>query len=143
MQIQQQQKDASGNEHQLRAQIDNSPLPSAQELDALSRIDPTLIEFVKTELKIQYQSDRQIRESTEKTIRHLSVAGLYLGSLLAFFCLACATFLIYSGFTWSGSIFGIASLASVVAVIVNAGANRRRADKEIPNAGTPPSKQEP
>lgn len=120
----------TGVEHASLLRIDNSPLPPAHELQQIQAIDPTLIVFVKDELTKQYEHQRKIVEERDKTVKHLSIAGLYLGTFITIFALMCSTFLVCSGYVWTGGILGFGTLLSVVTVIVNAGATQRKADKE-------------
>ena len=127
-------KDAvSGRESSQILQLDNSPLPPAEELERIHAIDPSLVEFVKNELATQYEFNRKTISERDSTVRTLNITGLWLGSTIALVAILSSTFLIYSGFVVGGSLMGLASLASVVTVIVNAGANQRRADHNLPD----------
>lgn len=46
IQAAQRDKDPTGRESQTVVRVDNSPLPTAQELEAIQRINPELVSFV-------------------------------------------------------------------------------------------------
>ena len=133
---------ASGRESRQILQLDNSPLPPAEELERINAISPALVDFITNELSTQYEFNRKTISSRDATVRTLSITGLWLGTVIALVAILSASFLIYSGFTWAGGALGIASLASVVAVVVNAGANQRRADQSVPPANTATKKNQ-
>ena len=119
----------SGKESHQLLQLDNNPLPPAEELERMQAIDPALVKFITSEMATQYEFNRSVIRDRDRTIRHLSIFGLWLGTLITLVAIGCATFLIYSGFVWPGGIMGVVSLVSVVTVIVNAGATQRTADQ--------------
>lgn len=122
----------SGKESSQILQLDNSPLPPADEIARIHAIDPSLVDFIKSELSTQYAFNRQTISHRDDTVRTLSITGLWLGTLIAVVAILCSAFLIYSGYSVPGAVMGVASLVSVVTVIVNAGANQRRADQNMP-----------
>ncbi len=132
----------SGRESRQVFQLDNSPLPPAEELERINAISPELVGFITNELSTQYEFHRKTVASRDATVRTLSITGLWLGSFIALVAILSSSFLIYSGFTWAGGTLGVASVFSVVAVVVNAGANQRRADHGMPPA-TPDPKKKP
>lgn len=123
---------ASGRESRQVLQLDNSPLPPAEEIERIHAIDPSLVEFIKTELSTEYEFNRKTISDRDSTVRTLSITGLWLGAAIALVAILSSSFLIYAGFALPGGIMGVASLFSVVAVVVNAGANQRRADHNMP-----------
>lgn len=134
---------ASGRESRQIVQLDNSPLPPAEELERINAISPALVDFITKELSTQYEFQRKTISDRDATVKTLSITGLWLGTVIALVAILCSSFLIYSGFAWAGGCLGLASLASVVAVVVNAGANQRRADHNLPPADPDPKKNQP
>lgn len=129
---QQDRDTASGRESRQFLQLDNSPLPPAEEIERIHAIDPSLIDFIKTELSTEYEFNRKTISDRDSTVKTLSITGLWLGAVIALVAILSSSFLIYSGFALPGGIMGVTTLVSVVAVIVNAGANQRRADQNMP-----------
>ena len=129
IQAAQHDKDSTGRESQTVVRVDNSPLPPSQEMEAIARIDPELVKFVTKELATQYEFERQTIRDRDATVRYLNKVGLWLGAGLAALAIICSSALIYAGHAVAGGIIGAMSIVSVVAVIVNAGANQRKADQ--------------
>lgn len=119
----------SGRESSKLIQLDNSPLPPAEELERINQISPDLVTFIANELKTQYEFNRSVVIKRDATVRHLSISGLWLGWVLAMTAIGSSVYVICSGHTIAGCFLGASSLAAVVAVIVNAGVNQRRADQ--------------
>lgn len=119
----------SGRESSKVIQLDNSPLPPADEIERINKISPELVTFITNELKTQYEFNRSVVLKRDATVRHLSISGLWLGWILAMTAVGSSVYVICSGHPIAGCFLGASSLAAVVAVIVNAGANQRRADQ--------------
>lgn len=132
IQAAQRDKDCTGRESQTVVRLDNSPLPPSQEIEAIARIDPTLVEFITKELSTQYEFERQTIRERDATVRYLNKTGLWLGAGLAALSIVCSSLLIYFDHAVAGGLLGFSSIVSVVAVIVNAGSNQRRADQASP-----------
>lgn len=142
IQAAQRDKDPTGRESQTVVRFDNSPLPPAQELEAIQRINPELVSFVIKELSTQYEFERQTIRDRDATVRYLNKTGLWLGAGLAALTIICSTVLVYTGNAVTGGVLGVLGIASVVAVIVNAGSNQRKADQlaNLRERATPPQK---
>lgn len=141
IQAAQHDKDPTGRESQTVVRVDNSPLPPSQEMEAIARIDPALITFITKELSTQYEFERQIVRDRDATVRYLNKTGLWLGSALAAIAIICSSLLIYFGHSVAGGLLGFSSIVSVVAVIVNAGSNQRKADQIGQQSQDSPSSQ--
>lgn len=72
IQAAQRDKDPTGRESQTVVRVDNSPLPPAQELEAIQRINPELVSFVIKELSTQYEFERQTIRDRDATVRYLN-----------------------------------------------------------------------
>lgn len=97
---------------ELREEIDDSPLPSAQELEKYNSVSPEVLPFILrvAEKEQQYRHDINSRSMTEveqdgiRTFK-LNKTGLILAFIICMSGFLLGTWLIYKGKTIEGSIF--------------------------------------
>lgn len=110
-------------QHQF--EIDDSPLPSPQELEHYQRIDPTLMEWLKSRadkeqdarLKI-YQVDADLRLGAQKKRYRVDILTLMLAFFIIISGMVSSAFLLTKGFNLAGTLFaGVSVLAAVKAFL--------------------------
>lgn len=110
---------------QHQVEIDDSPLPSPEELERYHSLDPTLMEWLKNRadkeqdarLKI-YQVDADLRLGAQNKRYRVDVYTLTLAFLIILSGMFFSSFLLIRGFNLAGTIFaGISVIAAAKAFL--------------------------
>ena len=118
--------DGVGNQLEQVFTVDDNSLPSPKELEEYKRIDPRIVDYL-IESSIKEQAHRHKMDEMKIDVVNKSnrrVNGMnWWGMFFAFMCLlaflALAAYALYLDKTWFASIFGIASVGSIVSIFVN------------------------
>ena len=113
-----------GVQVQQQTIVDDSPLPSSEELIKLKEIDPTIIEWIKQraekeqEARIDFNKDRMKLAKSEHNIVKTS---LYLAFITVMALSIFSGLLVYNGMETVGTIFGGVSVIACVQAFLKFG----------------------
>ncbi len=110
--------------------VDDSSLPSPQDLAAYKAIDPKivehLLELAKKEQDHRHDIDNQkmkmIRRTESRTER-MNFWGMTFAFLCMVLFIGLTAFALYLDKPWFAGFFGLTSLVSIISIFINAGKN--------------------
>ena len=121
-------KEGIGNQVEKTLTVDDSALPSPQELEAYKRIDPRIVELLientRKEQQHRHETDRMklkiLRRSESRTER-MNFWGMTFAFLSVALFVGLAALALYLDHPWFAGISAFASLVTIVSIFVDTG----------------------
>jgi uncharacterized membrane protein len=114
-----------GKGHLIQEVFDDNLLPDASEIEKLQRLDPNIIEWLKTRAECEqnfrqeaYKEKIDLVRRSEKGERNISLIGLVFSFFLAILGMAFSAFLIYYNHEVLGTIFAGATILALVGIFM-------------------------
>lgn len=121
-----------GQQFEQVVTVDDSTLPSAQELADYKQVDPRIVEFLM-DISKKEQSHRHkvedekinIIKHSERRVTRMNWWGMFFAFLALVSLVALAAYALYLDKPWFAGIFGFTAVVSVISVFVDAGRKKK------------------
>jgi len=111
----------------------DSPILPASNLEQLHRLDPSLVQFVVEQTKLEAEHRRATQKKTNSYIFIERISGVVAGAVVAIFGLGAGAFAIIKGHDWAGAALCGVTLVTIVTVLVTKKNNQK---EDSPKAST-------
>lgn len=139
-----QAESSNGERLSLQHTSSDSPILPAPNLAQLYEIDPSLVQFVVDQTKIEADHRRSLQKNTNRFIFAERISGVVLGAIVAIAGLALGSYVILQGHDWAGAAVCGTTLVGMVSVIVTRQHNENKENavsKPLPSSRRPRQKR--